>query len=280
MRSPVEVARLMAAYSVSPEAQESQTEFRTRIAAAWGIQPGDRILEIGCGQGDMTAVLAEVVGESGHILAVDAAEPNYGAPVTLGDSTKHLAEGPLGGRIKFRLEHDLASASFEPDSFDAVVMAHCTWYFDSIDRLRDTFQRLRPWAKRLLLSEWNLEPRSLDQMGHWLAVFIQGQIEAHREASQANVRTPYARAVLLDLLSATGWQVASQELIDASALDDGKWEVDACFSAADLLDEIKMPSRLTDLLRSQVSILNEVTDKNLLRALDSYAITANRQEPS
>jgi len=37
----------------------------------WGIRPGDRILEPGCGSGRLTEVLAAAVGPSGVVLAVD-----------------------------------------------------------------------------------------------------------------------------------------------------------------------------------------------------------------
>src|SRR5918998_1938578 len=36
--------------------------------------PGDRVLDIGCGLGDSTLQLAELVGPEGHVLGVDVAE--------------------------------------------------------------------------------------------------------------------------------------------------------------------------------------------------------------
>jgi len=35
------------------------------------IKPGDRILEIGCGSGWLTALLAEITGPSGYVYAID-----------------------------------------------------------------------------------------------------------------------------------------------------------------------------------------------------------------
>jgi len=40
-------------------------------------------MEIGCGQGDCTAVLATVVGETGHVTALDPAPPDYGLSLFL-----------------------------------------------------------------------------------------------------------------------------------------------------------------------------------------------------
>jgi len=57
---------------------ESQMEHRVQLVSFWGIEPGSRVLEIGCGQGDTTVVLADAVGENGHVDAVDPGAPDYG----------------------------------------------------------------------------------------------------------------------------------------------------------------------------------------------------------
>lgn len=53
-----QIASLMPAFDISPEVQRRQTATRMEIAEAWGTASGNRILEVGCGQGDTTAVLA------------------------------------------------------------------------------------------------------------------------------------------------------------------------------------------------------------------------------
>ena len=68
------------------DVQRVQTQFRMQLAEGWQIPQGAKVLEIGCGQGDMTAALANAVGTQGHVTAVDIASPEYGAPVTLGQS--------------------------------------------------------------------------------------------------------------------------------------------------------------------------------------------------
>jgi ubiquinone/menaquinone biosynthesis C-methylase UbiE len=58
--------------------QIGQTEHRLKLASQWPIHVGSSILEIGCGQGDCTAVLASIVGSTGHVTAIDPADLSYG----------------------------------------------------------------------------------------------------------------------------------------------------------------------------------------------------------
>ncbi len=46
----------------------------TRFLREAGIEEGMKVLEIGCGNGEVTAVLASLVGPSGTVLAVDRSE--------------------------------------------------------------------------------------------------------------------------------------------------------------------------------------------------------------
>ncbi|MEI8282455.1 MAG: class I SAM-dependent methyltransferase, partial [Armatimonadota bacterium] len=66
---------------IPDEVQHIQTAYRRRILDCWNIPLGSRILEIGCGQGDMTAVLAEAVGPTGRIIATDIAGRECGSPL-------------------------------------------------------------------------------------------------------------------------------------------------------------------------------------------------------
>ena len=267
----------MAAGDVSPEVQTIQTRFRQRLAEGWGLKEGWRVLEIGCGQGDTTAVLADAVGSTGHVTAVDLAPPTYGAPVTLGESAARLKGSPLGERIEFRFGFDVREADFPADSFSAVVLAHCSWYFASPDALRETLARVRPWASRLLFSDWDLRPTGLDEVPHLLAVLVQGAIEAFRPESTSNVRTPLGRAALKELLREAGWIVVQERSVDSAELQDARWEIAACLSAfREEGGRGRLPPRLSALLGAGVEALQAMPEGR--RSLPSYAIVAARGE--
>ena len=62
----------------------AQIEQRAQLVRFWGINPGENVLEIGCGQGDCTVVLATAVGDGGSVTAVDPASLDYGtSPVSV-----------------------------------------------------------------------------------------------------------------------------------------------------------------------------------------------------
>ena len=44
---------------------------RTRVLAEAGIKPGDRVLDFGCGPGGYVRPLADIVGPTGEIIALD-----------------------------------------------------------------------------------------------------------------------------------------------------------------------------------------------------------------
>jgi SAM-dependent methyltransferase len=265
MRPAEELAALMASSAYDPRAQARQTRFRRALVDDWQIAPGARVLEIGCGQGDTTAVLADAVGPGGRVTAVDPADPGYGEPVTIGASMRVLAEGPLGDRIDVRIPFDVLdpASAFAEDAFDVVVLALCTWYFASLDEIAETLRRVRLWAPRLCLAEWELEPAVLEQTGHLLAVLIRGQREAGSAGSDANVRTPYVRDRLHGLLGATGWRVVRETLVDTSELDDGRWEIESC------LDEAPGEPVALDVLR-------RLYERGSTRSLPAYSVVAER----
>ena len=60
-----------------------------RLLTESGIGMGMRVLEVGCGGGEVTQILAELVGPSGHVLALDR---DAGALATAAERVK--AHGP------------------------------------------------------------------------------------------------------------------------------------------------------------------------------------------
>jgi SAM-dependent methyltransferase len=180
MYSDEDLAGFITRDSAALAIQIAQTRFRRRIIEAWDIQPGSRVLEVGCGQGDLTLALADAVGPAGSVVAVDLAPADYGAPLRLGEATARISASPLGKRIEFRFEFDVRTetTTFRPDQFDIVAMAHSGWYFTDLGTLSETLAAVRPVASRLCFAEWDLVPTRMEQVPHLLSVLIHGQTRA------------------------------------------------------------------------------------------------------
>ena len=73
---------LATAYPPFSMGQIPQFKHRLQILERLTVEPGSHILEIGCGQGDATIVLADAVGESGKVTAIDPAPLDYGMSIS------------------------------------------------------------------------------------------------------------------------------------------------------------------------------------------------------
>lgn len=229
-RSGKSIAKLMATYSINRIEQVRQTEYRVKLADFWQISEGCRILEIGCGQGDMTAVILDRTGPSGYVLALDAGVPEYGEPVTVGDSMAHLQSGPLGSTLEVRwfdYNRDII-----PNDFDAVVFAHSSWYFDSYDQLLEELRFAAQKSNTLLFAEWLDEPNTMPQVKHGFVAKCLSLIYASGH-HVGNVCSSFSYETLLKALEETGWEIAEEAQFEIPDLSDAKWEYAALLEFLD-----------------------------------------------
>lgn len=231
----VSIARLSLHDPANFNIQRSQTEHRLELVKQWKVSAGANMLELGCGQGDCTTVLASAVGEQGKIVAVDPADLDYGSPYNLGQAQRHVSQGPLGGQITWvrQSPQDYLAALSGTDgkAFDATVLAHCLWYFSSPSLVLDTFRDIRKYSKRLLLAEWSLVATKSSAQPHVLAALAQAALETRKATSISNVRTVLSPKRLTELAVTAGWQLETEARIEAGeGLLDGQWEVSACLS--------------------------------------------------
>ncbi len=275
------IAKCMAMYEVDPQEQINKTRFRSMFVEKWGVPRGAKILEVGCGQGETTAVLAEAVGVNGYVVATDPASYNYGSPITIGESARFLSESRLGSRIGFYFNSKISDDEplFPNETFDYVILAHCSYYFDSQQDLLNTFISARKWAKTLCFSEWDTRINSINQVSHLLAIFIQGQVEAFKATSTANIRSPFSRREVESLLKSAGWLITRSCTVNASqSQEDVLWEVDVCF--AQLITEmesLKLPEKLYNLIMWQLHALEMHKKTYSVEPLPSYCLMAKSE---
>ncbi|MGE7879729.1 SAM-dependent methyltransferase [Peribacillus muralis] len=250
------------------EIQQVQLQHRLELVEAFGIQKGMRVLEIGCGQGDTTVAIADAVGASGCVVAIDIASPDYGAPLTLGQATERIKKSPLGARIDFHFEMDFGL--FESTTpFDVAVLSHCSWYFKKPEDLLNYFKKMRGWAKRICFAEWDLDFTCIAQRSHFCAVSILA-LYSNFVKNEGNIQNLFHKAQIHELLQQANFEVVKQGTVDATLLQDGQWE--RSYANSIRAEFIKVPAMIQTLATSYYELMN--TPNANENSLNSFIICA------
>ncbi len=94
--------------------------FRARMADLLPTKPGDAVLDVGCGTGDLALVLARRVGSGGTVTGIDA------SPEMIARASQKARR--KGAAIDFRLE-PVQALSFPDQSFDGVISSLAFHHF-------------------------------------------------------------------------------------------------------------------------------------------------------
>ncbi|MET3193888.1 SAM-dependent methyltransferase [Bacillus sp. OAE603] len=258
--------------------QSIQTEHRFKLVEFWNIKEGSKVLEIGCGQGDTTAVLAYTVGENGIVHGIDSGSRDYGSPSTLGEAADHLLNSSIGKQIKMDFEVDLLSPQFDlpTKAFDYIVLSHCSWYLSSTDELNEILIKIKKWGKILCFAEWDTRISEIEQYPHLLSILIQAQYESFKQNSESNIRTLFTPNDLKAITESAGWSVIDEITINSPDLQDGKWEVYKTIEDIDVeLSKINdMPTKFKGLIQSEMKMLEESIKTNGIKPLSIFAFVA------
>ena len=102
----------------------SERPFRQQGLVLLNAQPGEHILEIGCGTGDSLVTLAQAVGASGLVYGLDL------SPGMLRVSNDRIAREALTGRVALTCG-DALTLPYPDGSLDAVFMGFTLELFDT-----------------------------------------------------------------------------------------------------------------------------------------------------
>ena len=101
-----------------------------------GLSPGMRVLDVGCGSGDVALLTGELVGPTGTVVGIDRAAAAVAR-------AKARAESHRASNVKF-VEGDPTLLRFD-ESFDAIVGRLILMYYpDPVDALRKLLVHLQP----------------------------------------------------------------------------------------------------------------------------------------
>jgi ubiquinone/menaquinone biosynthesis C-methylase UbiE len=119
------------------------------VLEAAELQPGDRLLDVGCGHGDITLVAARRIGPRGLALGVDESAPK------IERARRRACEAGLAN-VGF-LHADVRTHRFSPLRFDVIVSQRRLTAQSCA--LANLAAALRPGGRLILLS---IEPESID----------------------------------------------------------------------------------------------------------------------
>ena len=113
-----------------------QEPFTDQLLVDAGVARGMRVIDLGCGGGDVSCLLAKLVGTEGQVIGVDRDGPSVARARENADS-RGLSNATF-------VQQDLSEPLPEPHSFDAAVARRVLMYLPSpVDTLRRVAAALR-----------------------------------------------------------------------------------------------------------------------------------------
>lgn len=252
------VQQFIAKYNLfeQDEIQQIQLQHRFALVEAFQIKPGMRVLEIGCGQGDTTVALADAVGTNGHVIALDIASGDYGAPFTLAEAHNRILASQLGERITFHLATDFLQFELS-EPVDVIVLSHCSWYFQSAKQLQAYFEKMQKLTSRICFAEWDMRFTQISQRSHFCAVSILALYSAFIE-NDGNIQHVFSMEQIKSFANGAQVQLVGEEVVDASFLQDGAWE--KAFANSIKAQFNDAPDAIQSLVNNYYEVMNSVDE--------------------
>ena len=139
--------------------------FTERLLMDAGIVPGMRILDVGCGNGEVTLLVAKIVGETGNVVGIDQHESAL-------TSARERAHKMALTNVTFQVG-DLTNDPLDLQFFDAIVGRRVLMYLPDPDA---TIRRLMP----------NLRPGGIMVFQESDSTMIPGRVESWPLHEQVN----------------------------------------------------------------------------------------------
>lgn len=215
-----------------------QAAHRHNLITYFSIPAGSRVLELGCGQGDTTEVLASFLGPYGHVDAIDPGSNDYGSPLTLSQAQALITAKPnLGEIITFKNETDPIDylSTYTGPSYDFIILVHCVWYFENEKVLGELVRALGPHVQgetKLCIAEWSMRASTPAAFPHVLTAFLRSSLEAKRKVpSSGNIRTVLSPVQITAAVTSSSSPENPLKLLRSTTertnegMLDGYWEV-------------------------------------------------------
>lgn len=200
-----EVGQRWAAYHQALDA--AFAPFTEALFAGAALDPGDRVLDIGCGAGDTALIAARRVGRSGRVTAADLSEPLLAV-----GRERAAREAPDAAPIEW-LRADAQDHAFEPQ-FDHALSRFGVMFFEDSAAAFANIRRALVTGGRLRFLCW----RSMAE-NQWVTLARDAVLPLLPEVEppQPGAPGPFRFAApdtLLPILEAAGFRAIACEPID------------------------------------------------------------------
>jgi ubiquinone/menaquinone biosynthesis C-methylase UbiE len=134
-------------------AQDSFQTYKQQMIEWLQIQPGGRLLDVGCGTGDDVRAMARLVGGMGDVVGVDNSQ------AMISEATQRLADTHLP--VEFHLA-DATALPFEADQFDGCRADRSLMHVPDAERALAEMVRVAKPGGRIVVFEVDFETLVID----------------------------------------------------------------------------------------------------------------------
>ena len=166
---------------------------RLAVLDAISVQPGERVLEVGCGGGTMLPMLAAVVGKTGRVVGIDISADQIAAADALCAGT-NFVEAAV---------HDVNQLPYGDGSFDAIIAIQVLEYLDQPSKALSELRRVCSGGGRIVILATNWDT----MFWHVGAPDLTARVQA---AWRHHAPCPNLPAVLRPLLADAGFRMIRQ----------------------------------------------------------------------